>query len=82
MGLLKTIKFGANDKDIKLTEDEKWIVVSQLHSVLQPFLFRREKSEVASELPEKKELVIPVEMSAWQKAMYRMMEENWAYVTE
>jgi SNF2 family DNA or RNA helicase len=42
--------------------------------VLRPFLLRRVKKEVESELPSKVEYVIKVELSAWQKKIYEQIE--------
>nr|KAF6412974.1 chromodomain helicase DNA binding protein 1 like [Molossus molossus] len=44
---------------------------SELHRLLQPFLLRRVKSEVAAELPRKTEVVIYHGMSALQKKYYK-----------
>ncbi|XP_006861379.1 PREDICTED: chromodomain-helicase-DNA-binding protein 1-like isoform X1 [Chrysochloris asiatica] len=44
---------------------------SELHKLLQPFLLRRVKSEVATELPKKTEVVIYHGMSALQKKYYK-----------
>ncbi|XP_054996141.1 chromodomain-helicase-DNA-binding protein 1-like [Sorex araneus] len=44
---------------------------SELHRLLQPFLLRRVKAEVAAELPEKTEVVIYHGMSALQKKYYK-----------
>ncbi|KAJ7420539.1 Chromodomain-helicase-DNA-binding protein 1-like protein [Willisornis vidua] len=43
----------------------------ELHSLLQPFLLRRVKSEVAAELPKKVEVVLYHGMSALQKKYYK-----------
>ncbi|XP_027944187.1 chromodomain-helicase-DNA-binding protein 1-like isoform X3 [Eumetopias jubatus] len=44
---------------------------SELHRLLQPFLLRRVKAEVATELPKKTEVVIYHGMSALQKKYYK-----------
>ncbi|XP_035871395.1 chromodomain-helicase-DNA-binding protein 1-like isoform X2 [Phyllostomus discolor] len=44
---------------------------SELHKVLQPFLLRRVKADVATELPKKTEVVIYHGMSALQKKYYK-----------
>ncbi|XP_054419257.1 chromodomain-helicase-DNA-binding protein 1-like [Pteronotus mesoamericanus] len=44
---------------------------SELHKVLQPFLLRRVKAEVATELPKKTEVVLYHGMSALQKKYYK-----------
>lgn len=46
-------------------------VAKELHSLLQPFLLRRVKSEVAAELPKKVEVVLYHGMSALQKKYYK-----------
>ncbi|KAL4656875.1 chromodomain-helicase-DNA-binding protein 1-like isoform X2 [Arapaima gigas] len=46
-------------------------LASELHSILQPFLLRRVKAEVAAELPKKMELVVYHGMSALQKRYYK-----------
>nr|XP_023656657.1 chromodomain-helicase-DNA-binding protein 1-like [Paramormyrops kingsleyae] len=46
-------------------------LASELHRILQPFLLRRVKAEVATELPKKTELVVYHGMSALQKRYYR-----------
>ncbi|XP_004380483.2 chromodomain-helicase-DNA-binding protein 1-like isoform X1 [Trichechus manatus latirostris] len=44
---------------------------TELHKLLQPFLLRRVKAEVATELPKKTEVVIYHGMSAMQKKYYK-----------
>lgn len=44
---------------------------AELQSVLEPFLLRRVKSEVAVDLPKKTELVMYHGMSALQKKYYK-----------
>ncbi|MBN3299546.1 CHD1L protein, partial [Amia calva] len=46
-------------------------LASELHCVLQPFLLRRVKAEVAADLPQKTELLVYHGMSALQKGYYR-----------
>ncbi|XP_062827426.1 chromodomain-helicase-DNA-binding protein 1-like isoform X2 [Anolis carolinensis] len=43
----------------------------ELHSLLKPFLLRRVKSEVASELPKKMEIILYHGMSALQRKFYK-----------
>lgn len=45
---------------------------SQLRRLISPFLLRRTKGEVIDELPEKNEIVIPVELSPDETAMYEV----------
>lgn len=43
--------------------------------MLRPFLLRRVKAEVEKELPPKSEMVIKVQLSAWQKMVYNGITE-------
>ncbi|KAG1780647.1 P-loop containing nucleoside triphosphate hydrolase protein [Suillus placidus] len=65
---------GTGDK-IELNE-EALLVVLWLHKVLQPFLLRRLKRDVESELLDKVEKVIKVRMSALQSQLYRQMKKH------
>lgn len=56
---------GTPDK-IELNEEEALLIIRRLHKVLRPFLLRRLKKDVESELPDKVEKVIKVRMSALQ----------------
>lgn len=58
---------GQTASESELTEEERLLIVNRLHQVLRPFLLRRVKKEVEAELPDKKEFVVKVELSAWQK---------------
>ncbi|XP_045400792.1 chromodomain-helicase-DNA-binding protein 1-like [Lemur catta] len=57
---------------------------SELHRLLQPFLLRRVKAEVATELPKKSEVVIYHGMSALQKKCYKaiLMKDLDAFANE
>jgi superfamily II DNA or RNA helicase len=57
----------AEDDDEGLTLEERLIVVARLHKVLEPFLLRRRKEDVLADLPPKKEVLLRVPLSAWQK---------------
>nr|XP_060619405.1 chromodomain-helicase-DNA-binding protein 1-like isoform X2 [Anolis sagrei ordinatus] len=48
----------------------------ELHSLLKPFLLRRVKSEVASELPKKMEVILYHGMSALQRKFYKAILMN------
>lgn len=48
-------------------------VATELQSVLEPYLLRRVKSEVALDLPKKTELVVYHGMSALQKKYYKAL---------
>ena len=55
---------------LELSEEEQLLIINRLHQVLRPFLLRRVKSEVEKELPNKIEMVIKVDLSAWQRIVY------------
>jgi ATP-dependent helicase STH1/SNF2 len=65
---------GGGDK-IELNEEESLLVIRRLHKVLRPFLLRRLKKDVESDLPDKTERVIKVRMSALQQRLYWQMRE-------
>lgn len=64
------------EKQISLNEEETLLVINRLHQVLRPFLLRRVKKEVESELPDKVECVLKVELSSWQKRLYKEIQEK------
>ncbi|KAF7340173.1 Chromatin structure-remodeling complex subunit snf21 [Mycena venus] len=66
---------GTGDK-IELSEEEALLIIRRLHKVLRPFLLRRLKKDVESELPDKVEKVIKVRMSALQSQMYKQMKKH------
>lgn len=63
---------GGQDK-MELTEEEALLVIRRLHKVLRPFLLRRLKKDVESELPDKVEKVIKCKFSALQAKLYHQM---------
>ncbi|KIY45726.1 SNF2-family ATP dependent chromatin remodeling factor snf21 [Fistulina hepatica ATCC 64428] len=65
---------GTPDK-IELNEEEALLIIRRLHKVLRPFLLRRLKKDVESELPDKLEKVIKVRMSALQSQLYKQMKK-------
>lgn len=52
------------ERNLDLNEEESLLVINRLHQVLRPFLLRRVKKEVETELPDKVELVLKVELSS------------------
>ncbi|KXN84808.1 Chromatin structure-remodeling complex subunit snf21 [Leucoagaricus sp. SymC.cos] len=65
---------GTGDK-IELNEEEALLIIRRLHKVLRPFLLRRLKKDVESELPDKVEKVIKIRMSALQSQLYKQMKK-------
>uniref|UniRef100_A0A8C2DC94 SWI/SNF related, matrix associated, actin dependent regulator of chromatin, subfamily a, member 2 n=1 Tax=Cyprinus carpio TaxID=7962 RepID=A0A8C2DC94_CYPCA len=61
---------------------ETILIIRRLHKVLRPFLLRRLKKEVESQLPEKVEYVIKCDMSAIQKVLYRHMQGKGILLTD
>eukprot|EP00347_Sterkiella_histriomuscorum_P012579 403368026 len=60
----------------ELSEEEQLLIINRLHQVLRPFLLRRVKAEVEKELPNKIEMVIKVDLSAWQRIVYDGITDN------
>ncbi|KAG7268595.1 hypothetical protein CRUP_011742 [Coryphaenoides rupestris] len=65
-----------NTHYVDLNEEETILIIRRLHKVLRPFLLRRLKKEVESQLPEKVEYVVKCDMSAIQKVLYRHMQRG------
>lgn len=60
----------------ELEEEETLLIINRLHQVLRPFLLRRLKADVESQLPEKVEHVIRCDMSSWQRVLYRQVQSR------
>ncbi|CCK70892.1 uncharacterized protein KNAG_0F02250 [Huiozyma naganishii CBS 8797] len=58
------------------SEENKEKIVKQLHTVLQPFLLRRIKSEVETSLLPKQEMNLYVGMSSMQRKWYKQILEK------
>eukprot|EP00922_Rhytidocystis_sp_ex-Travisia-forbesii_P059561 GHVS01088322.1.p1 GENE.GHVS01088322.1~~GHVS01088322.1.p1 ORF type:complete len:1111 (-),score=331.90 GHVS01088322.1:297-3629(-) len=52
-------------------ESRNMQIVQRLHKILKPFLLRRVKKEVLTEMPPKKELLLFVPLSEMQKKLYK-----------
>ncbi|OCB89229.1 SNF2-family ATP dependent chromatin remodeling factor snf21 [Sanghuangporus baumii] len=65
---------GTQDR-IELNEEEALLIIRRLHKVLRPFLLRRLKKDVESELPDKVEKIIKIRMSALQSQLYKQMKK-------
>ncbi|GAA6031503.1 hypothetical protein JCM8097_006487 [Rhodosporidiobolus ruineniae] len=72
---------GGQDK-IELNEEESLLVIRRLHKVLRPFLLRRLKKDVESDLPDKVERVIKCKMSALQVKLTKQIKEHGMIFTE
>nr|XP_019014427.1 ATP-dependent helicase STH1/SNF2 [Kwoniella pini CBS 10737]OCF53208.1 ATP-dependent helicase STH1/SNF2 [Kwoniella pini CBS 10737] len=60
---------------MEMNEEEALLVIKRLHKVLRPFLLRRLKKDVESELPDKVEKVIYTKMSALQWKLYESVQK-------
>lgn len=63
----------ANKEDVSLTEEEKLVVINRLHLVLRPFLLRRVKADVLSDLPSKREYIVRIQLTKWQQMVYEQL---------
>ena len=72
---------GGQDK-IEINEEESLLIIRRLHKVLRPFLLRRLKKDVESDLPDKVERVIKCKMSALQLKLTRQIKEHGMIFTE
>jgi len=68
--------FATTGEKVELNEEETILIIRRLHKVLRPFLLRRLKKDVESQLPDKVEYIIKCEMSALQRACYNQMQEK------
>lgn len=68
--------FATTGEKVELNQEETMLIIRRLHKVLRPFLLRRLKKEVESQLPDKTEYVIRCDMSALQKVIYRSMKNG------
>ncbi|KAG2236231.1 hypothetical protein INT48_008591, partial [Thamnidium elegans] len=66
---------GVQDK-VDLNEEEQLLIIKRLHKVLRPFLLRRLKKDVESELPDKVEHVVKCKLSTLQQKIYQQLKKN------
>lgn len=59
-----------------LNEEERLLIINRLHAVLRPFLLRRVKKDVLQDIPERKEYLVRIALSTWQKAVYKQIQEK------
>lgn len=68
--------FANTGERVELNEEETLLIIRRLHKVLAPFLLRRLKKDVESELPDKVEKIIKCPMSALQLRLYSMITQR------
>ena len=73
--------FEKTGEKMELNEEEAMLVIRRLHKVLRPFILKRLKTEVATELPEKAEYIVKCEMSALQEVLYNHMRRKGVMLT-
>ena len=69
-------------KQVELNQEETLLIIRRLHKVLRPFLLRRLKKEVESQLPDKVEYVVKCDMSSLQKVLYQHMKKRGILLTD
>merc|ERR1719516_210371 len=74
--------FAITGEKVELNEEETILIIRRLHKVLRPFLLRRLKKDVESQLPDKVEYIIKCEMSGLQRALYTHMQEKGVMLTD
>ena len=74
--------FATTGEKVELNEEETVLIIRRLHKVLRPFLLRRLKREVETQLPEKTEYVVKCDMSALQRIVYRHMQNKGVMLTD
>ncbi|XP_013786045.1 transcription activator BRG1-like isoform X1 [Limulus polyphemus] len=74
--------FATTGEKVELNEEETILIIRRLHKVLRPFLLRRMKKEVESQLPEKVEYVVKCDMSSLQRLLYQHMQNKGILLTD
>eukprot|EP00794_Sanderia_malayensis_P007888 gene7887-8741_t len=74
--------FASTGEKVELNEEETLLIIRRLHKVLRPFLLRRLKKEVESQLPDKVEYVLKCDMSALQGTLYSHMQRKGVVLTD
>ncbi|XP_072763042.1 ATP-dependent helicase brm-like [Anoplolepis gracilipes] len=74
--------FATTGEKVELNEEETILIIRRLHKVLRPFLLRRLKKEVESQLPDKVEYIIKCDMSGLQKVLYKHMQSKSVLLTD
>ncbi|CAD6574501.1 MAG: hypothetical protein ASARMPREDX12_006802 [Alectoria sarmentosa] len=59
-----------------MSEERQKRTVASLHAILKPFLLRRVKNDVETNLPKKREYILYAPMTPVQKELYRKIKDN------
>ncbi len=71
----------AREGTTALNEEERLLLTTRMHEALRPFMLRRVKEKVASDLPTKREVLVRCAPSGYQSHLYRIVAERaWASV--
>lgn len=74
--------FATTGEQVELNEEETCLIIRRLHKVLRPFLLRRLKREVESQLPDKVEYIVKCDMSGLQRVLYKHMQAKGVLLTD
>lgn len=64
------------ESDKLLKEKQNIDIISTIHGVLSPFMLRRLKSDVLTDLVPKKEILVYCPMTEFQRDLYKLILEN------
>ena len=59
-----------------ISKERQQRTVASLHAILKPFLLRRVKSDVETNLPKKREYILYAPLTAVQKELYRKIKDS------
>ena len=65
--------FDKSGEESSVGEEEKLLVIDRLHTIVRPFMLRREKKDVETQLLDKIERVLRCEMTPAQALMYEVL---------
>jgi SWI/SNF-related matrix-associated actin-dependent regulator of chromatin subfamily A protein 2/4 len=74
--------FATTGEKVELNPEEQMLIIRRLHKVMRPFLLRRLKKEVESQLPDKIEYIIKCDMSGLQRVLYKHMQSKGVLLTD
>ncbi|KAL7668177.1 hypothetical protein ACOME3_008891 [Neoechinorhynchus agilis] len=74
--------FATTGERVELNREETLLIIRRLHRVLRPFLLRRLKKDVESQLPEKIEYILKCDLSAIQRKLYNSMQKSGVLVVD